>query len=468
MIVALWCLRYRRRRTRRPWDVGVGLALLANVLVAHVAAGADPGSMATPLQNPAYSDVVRAALTDRVAPFAFAPPAEPPVEKPGIPLAQFRLVPYGALWGDVVYATERTNTGPFTLFVFSAEQQGEEMFQLDVRRTRLGFDLVGDEVDVAGGAQSGGRVEIDFHGDFITENRASVLLRHAYWEFKNDEFKLLFGQSWDVISPLMPGMLNYAVGWNAGNIGFRRAQLQFDRYWQLENNAVIKVETAMNQDVVNEFPTEPGVRREAAGWPVLEARTALAWGDPQATYGRPEIGFSGHIGETGFDFLLNGPPPLDLPPQDDARFRTWSMNFDARLPLTDDIGVALEAFHGENLSTFLGGIGQGVCPCNRSTIRSTGGWLDVWFELTDKWHARCGFGIDDPRDDDFLVGRYYNQYIYANVLADVTPFLQTGVEVSVWKTLYKDDRAGQIDPALLGPTAPGEAVVIQWMARYGF
>ena len=30
--MALWCLPYRRRRTRRPWDVGVGLALLATMI----------------------------------------------------------------------------------------------------------------------------------------------------------------------------------------------------------------------------------------------------------------------------------------------------------------------------------------------------------------------------------------------------------------------------------------------------
>jgi len=210
------------------------------------------------------------------------------------------------------------------------------------------------------------------------------------------------------------------------------------------------------------------VRREPAGWPVVEGRAALAWGDPQTPQGRPEIGVSGHLGETGFDFLANGPPPLSLPPQDDARFLTWSFNLDARLPLREDVGVTLEAFHGDNLSTFLGGIGQGVCPCTRTSVRSTGGWLDLWLVLTSVLQARTGFGIDDPRNDDFLVGRTYNRYVYGNVTYDVTPHFRTGLEISLWKTLYKDDRAGQIAPDLLGPSAPGEATVFELMAQYAF
>jgi hypothetical protein len=61
------------------------------------------------------------------------------------------------------------------------------------------------------------------------ENRPTVLLRHAYWEVKNERFRFLLGQYWDVISPLQPSMLLYSVGWNAGNIGYRRTQIPFER-----------------------------------------------------------------------------------------------------------------------------------------------------------------------------------------------------------------------------------------------
>jgi hypothetical protein len=49
-----------------------------------------------------------------------------------------RIVPYGAFWADMVYASERTNPGEYTLFVFSRQQHGEDAFTIDARRTRLG------------------------------------------------------------------------------------------------------------------------------------------------------------------------------------------------------------------------------------------------------------------------------------------------------------------------------------------
>jgi len=84
----------------------------------------------------------------------------------------FRIAPYGAFWADMVLATSRTNPGAFTFFVLSEEAQGEGTFTIDARRSRFGFDAFGPEIPIDGGLKSQGRVKIDFHGDFIIENRA--------------------------------------------------------------------------------------------------------------------------------------------------------------------------------------------------------------------------------------------------------------------------------------------------------
>jgi hypothetical protein len=137
-------------------------------------------------------------------------------------LGDFSVRPYGFFWADMLYATQRTNPGAYSLFVFSSDDQGEDAFTIDARRTRFGLEVAGPTLDAFHSATSSGRVEIDFHGNFITENRASVLLRHAYWEVSDESFRLLVGQTWDVISPLQPGMVEYAAGFFGGNIGFRR------------------------------------------------------------------------------------------------------------------------------------------------------------------------------------------------------------------------------------------------------
>ena len=276
------------------------------------------------------------------------------------------------------------------------------------------------------------------------------------------------GQHWDVISPLFPGTLNYSVGWTGGNIGFRRAQIRFERYLYPVDSIQVALQTAINQDIVTDFPADPGVRREPAGWPVVEGRMGVTLGEESDGFEPIKFGVSGHIGQTGFDFLLPGPPPQMFPPEDDARFRTWSFNTDLWVPLTERTGVQGEFFMGANLGTFLGGIGQGVCPCLRVPIRSIGGWIDVWHNWSPSCRSHVGYGLDDPRNGDSLFGRTYNQFLFANVSYDVTKYLTTGFEVTWWTTFYQDRRAGQIPDDRLMPTAPGEAVILQWMFKYGF
>ena len=220
---------------------------------------------------------------------------------------KLKVVPYGAFWADMVYSSRRTNTSAFTLWVFSAEDQGESTFVIDARRSRFGLNVEGERIPALGDAVSRGQVEIDFQGEFVVENRAGVLLRQAYWEVENDSFRLLVGQHWDVISPRIPSALNYSVGWLGGNIGFRRAQFRGERHFSIAEELNLALQASLNQDIIPDFPTDETVRRESSNWPVIEGRLALS--NPEVW----EVGVSGHIGETGFDFLEVGPPTPKSP-----------------------------------------------------------------------------------------------------------------------------------------------------------
>jgi hypothetical protein len=101
----------------------------------------------------------------------------------------FKIIPYGALWGSAIYSTRRTAPGPYIVYVNSPTTEGESAFEIDTRRTRLGLDVTGPMVPLVGCSQSGAKVEIDFHGNqppftvvpvSPNENRALPLLRHAY------------------------------------------------------------------------------------------------------------------------------------------------------------------------------------------------------------------------------------------------------------------------------------------------
>lgn len=413
-------------------------------------------------------------ISDEVAPASYsnnslsnmlAAPAK------GIQVGSISVVPYGILWGDMIYSSSRTYPGHFILWIESDETQGESTMVLDARRSRVGVDIAGPEVDIFGGLKGGGKVEIDFFGGFVIPNTTDVRLRHVYWEAKNADRRFLVGQTWDVVSPLLPSTVNFSVNWAVGNIGFRRTQFRMERYLHLADDVTLTLQGALAQNVVPDLSSgdlAAGVRREEGNWPMIQARTALTF--PGAHALPWTLGFSGHVGETGFDFTQVSPGPLRLPPQDDARFDEWSVNADFYMPFTDCLGLHGEMFTGANLSNVLGGIVQGVCPCARVPIRSTGGWAEIWYDWNSCVTSHFGFGIDDPDDDDSLVGRTYNRVIYTNVLLQVTDNLRTGLELGFWRTSYHNTTLNAPDPAdrIAFPTEPGEATVVEWTVQYRF
>jgi len=364
-----------------------------------------------------------------------------------------KIVPYGFLWGNMVYQTERTYPGTHTLYVYSASTHGEDNFVADGRNTRIGLDISGPRIPLLNCATSGGKVEIDFQGSFAsTENKGGVLLRHAYCEVKDEEFRLLFGQTWDVVSPLFPGMLMYSVGWGGGNIGYRRGQLRAERYLAFSDETLVTLQGSLNQNIFSDTTVPPygNLRGEFTSWPLVEGRMGFTLGERKGPDALPwTFGTSAHIGEQGFDYI--GAPAID-----DVRRKTWSLNADVRIPITQRLGFQGEFFTGENLGTFLGGILQGVNPVTLEGIRSTGGWFEVWYDWTDDLHSHVGYSIDDPLDEDIAAGgRRYNHFVFANVGYDLTEKFLVGMEVSWWKTLYNG-------------LEPGDSAVFEFVAKYGF
>ena len=381
---------------------------------------------------------------------------------------EFKIVPYGFLWTSMVSETGRTNPGSYTVWVPSGDDQGESAFFLDARRTRLGLDIAGPRIPYFHNARSGGKVEIDFQSPVTSgfENRATVQLRHAYWEVKNDYFRFLVGQNWDIVSPLFPSTLNYSVGWDGGNIGYRRPLVRFDRHFYPSSMLKFTSEIGLAASVVSDLATTTGVRREPSDWPVIQGRLAATLGHRGRGCRNVVVGFSGHVGEQGFDFFDTLPAalnPLGLPAQDDVRVLTWSMNMDVLVPISERLTFKGEYFNGANLGAFLGGIGQGVCPCLRQAIRANGGWAELGYDITSRWHTHAGFGVDDPNvEADALLGRKYNHFIFTNTTYDLTKKLNVGLEVTFWKTLYYEARPGLTTPA------PGDSTVFEFVARYGF
>jgi len=366
----------------------------------------------------------------------------------------YTFAPYGILWVNMEVETGRTSPGNFPFYVQRPRASGNDNTFIDARSSRLGLDLLGPRIAFFDNAQSGGKVEIDFQRTIDVENKAGVLLRHAYFEIKNDEFRLLAGQTWDVVSPLCPGVLFYSVGWEAGNIGWRRPQLRGERYLAASDNLMFIAQGSLNTNLVTDT-SFPGGSALSGGWPLLEGRLAMRVG-PRGQGCQPwEFGVSSHIGELVYDFRQNTPAPGSAnatspfaATNPGTHCPTWSLSADMRVPLTPSFGVQGELFMGDNLGPFLGGVGQCVDlygvwngttllqAASGRTIRSRGGWVDVWYDWNPRLHSHAGYSIDDPFDADVTSGRIYNAFFFSNVSFDVTPKFLVGFEYSSWRTLW--------------------------------
>jgi len=354
-------------------------------------------------------------------------------------LSKFKFRPYGFIKLDASYDDSRTNYGNFVLFIpnESAHKDDNE-FNMTARQTRLGLDIIAPDIY---DWKAWGRIEFDFYGDGAKhENKAEPLLRHAFVELQKGNFRLLAGQTSDLISPLYPNTLNYVVGWTGGNIGYRRPQLRATYSYPFSEStklisalAISRTSGTVNEDLDLDIQNDG----EDAGFPTVQARLALA--TKLLTKRHSVFGISGHYGEEEIDWKLN---PFTAGKRQE-RVKSWSLNGDFDLPLTEKVSVKGEAFVGYNLDDYFGGVLQGVNPNTQEVIKTAGGWLQLGYKQNDKLKYHLGFGIDDPKNSDVSAGmRSRNSFYFGNVIYSLIPPVDIGLEYTHWETEYKNRSTG--------------------------
>jgi hypothetical protein len=361
------------------------------------------------------------------------------VEKLAWRKGDFTVVPYGTVWGSMSYDSQRSKIGDYALWFESQDTHPHDPdFNVDAKSTRVGLDFTGPCIPYLCDAKIGGKVEVDFQGQFVTRNKPGLLLRHAYVEAKHDDYRLLVGQTWDVISPLGIPTLNYTAGSAVGNLAYRRAQFRAERYLAFSDRFLMALQGSLNGNVVTDFVSDPATTTSAdpGPYPDIQGRVGFTLGDRGPDSKPIVLGVGGHIGIQSFDFRT---APVVLGDE----ILTYSLATDMVIPLASRWGVQGEFFPGYNLSKYMGGILQGIDRVTRQGIHATGGWVDIYFDWTPSVHTHTGFAIDDPLDQDMTSGRTRNQMYFTNVLWDATKNLQFGLEVDVWDTDYIALAAGE-------------------------
>ena len=115
---------------------------------------------------------------------------------------------------------------------------------------------------------------------------------------------------------------------------------------------------------------------------------------------------------------------------------------DLTQPVNEWLTLKGELFTGENLSAYLGGIGQGVNTTTFREISSTGGWIAAGLGPWDKLSLNLGLSAEDVDSGDVnAADRTLNRSIFGNLIYSINKNTQIGFELSHWHT----ERKGQTD-----------------------
>lgn len=363
------------------------------------------------------------ALAMVIPMLAAADPPAPPPEKPSV-TSKFAVDFYGYVKVDVGYEkgygvqdnwlalagpgnmigmpfylspTKATNASMFRM-PYKGEQtnQVQDSFFMTARQTRFGFLIKGPSSD--NGLQTQGHIEMDFYGTGVDrlsgknqdpeENKGLLMLRIATVEIFNDNFSLLAGNDWAVVSPIFPHTNNYPYGADVGNLGYRMPQVRLTLY-ALDKQLALQIAAVNKMGDVDTLDIDTGRMNGAPTWEWglmyknNDNKMMIAY---TGHYGMEEIQ-SKHYGNFGY-FGVKVP--------------SFSHNISLQLPLGDYFAINGEYYQGANLDgAYYAGQENGwVLNKNRKRepLHSQGGWGEIMIKPSDKVRLYLGYGIDDVDD----------------------------------------------------------------------
>ena len=364
-----------------------------------------------------------AALSTKTSTSEVSPPQAQP-EGPMTTMSKIPVKIYGSILFNANYVSHGANTIDIPLFPQkrgTSSDQNHQNFNTTLRQTRFGLRYEGKIFE---DAKLTGVFEFDLLGGkpaFANGVNFDIFrVRLAYGRIDWADDSLEAGQDWAVFSPLNPTSLaSYAIpGFStSGNLWNRMPQIRYER--RHGKKAKFILTTALLDPDAGDSAGNPAVRviglGERGTLPAFETRVGFS----TTSHGKESsAGVSGHysrlLGVPGNPVGTTRRSPID----------SYGVSGDANLWLSSGFRVTGEAFHGRALGIFSGDIAQSaVVIGGRSRgINSSGGWVELHGEAPTGYRgtlknlsANFGYGIEDNRDQDLIVGiRKRNQTYMMN------------------------------------------------------
>jgi len=268
----------------------------------------------------------------------------------------------------------------------------------------------------------------------------------AYGEIGNGAWRVAAGQNFDVFAPRDPDTLPNGKLAATGNPGAYRPQFRVERNFEAGPGFGGVVQLAASSPVTTALPSNVDLANlqgqeivEDNGWPNLEARLNFGFGAYADRAGgrslRPvELGVSGIVGQLRVLDNIRPSDPLTLV-ADRSTVNVWGAAIDGQIALGRRFGLSGELYTGQGLGEYMAGILQTYNRATNQAVPTAGGWGQFYVYLADNLRLNLGYGIDHAQDSG-LFGLQVNSGIFANLLWDVNPWLQLGLEGNYKLTTY--------------------------------
>ena len=268
----------------------------------------------------------------------------------------------------------------------------------------------------------------------------------AYGEIGNGAWRVAAGQNFDVFAPRDPDTLPNGKLAASGNPGAYRPQFRVERTFEAGPGFGGVVQLAASSPVTTALPSNVDLANlqgqeivEDNGWPNLEARLNFGFGANADRAGgrnlRPvELGVSGIVGQLRVLDNIRPTDPLTLV-SDRSTVNVWGAAIDGQIALGRRFGLSGELYTGQGMGEYMAGILQTYNRATNQAVPTAGGWGQLYVYLADNLRLNLGYGIDNAQDSG-LFGLQVNSGIFANLLWDVNPWLQLGLEGNYKLTTY--------------------------------
>jgi hypothetical protein len=352
--------------------------------------------------------------------------------------SSLRVFMGGSLKTLASYSPKRTLPGHAANFVLLPKDPTgvESSFDLTARASTLYLAADGPKV---GNFKLGGKVVVYLTKD-VSSPAYGILPAMMLMEASNDKWRFAAGQQVDVFAPRIPGLIDgffaLAASGCAGNSS--RGQLRAEHYAKIGETGKLTVTAALSQPVSTYFSSDLRNNTTNKGVPNLEWAlnyTLDGQGDSWVPWGALEVGVSGVMGSYRVfrNDTVNG--VITNVGINTPKVRGYAA--DVAVRLGKRFGIQAEAYTGQALGNYLGGILQTTKGPKDREIRSSGWWMEAAYYWSANVHSRFGYGQDACRREDLMgAGILKNSTVFGNLTWEANRWLTLGFEMTHKDTRY--------------------------------